>query len=117
MRWLCVILCFISCSSKRVEKKELVGEDTLIIWQSKTRTEQLVKALEKADTIIKVEKERVNKEMMALKESVSAIKQMQSSTKVIYVHDTIIIDKKTNFWGKVRVRMDSIKSIDSTEYQ
>lgn len=117
MRWLCVILFLISCQSKRVEKKELIGEDTLIIWQSKQRTEELVKALEKADTIIKVEKERVNKEMMALKESVNVIRQRPSSTKVIYIHDTIIIDKKTNFWGKMRVRMDSIKSIDSIEYQ
>lgn len=117
MRWLCVILCLLSCSYKNVEKKELVGDDTLIIWQSKARTESLVKALEKADTIIKVEKERVNKEMMALKESVNVIRQRPSSTKVIYIHDTIIINQKTNFWGKTRVRIDSIQSIDTTEYQ
>ena len=55
--------------------------------------------------------------MQNLKQENAILKDTVNRTKLIIVHDTIIVKEKTNLWGKKKVSVDSIQSIDSTEYK
>lgn len=93
-----------------------IERDT-ILEKSKQRTEAMGKVLLKVDTIIHKEEDRIEKNLKGLKSELSEVKADQNRTKVVYIHDTIVIKEKTNFWGKKRISTDSMQSIDSTEYQ
>lgn len=92
-----------------------VEQDT-ILEKSKQRTEALTKVLVKVDTIIHKEEQRIESNLKVLKNELNEAKAAQNRSKLVYIHDTIIIKEKTNFWGKKRLSIDSIQAIDSTEY-
>lgn len=117
MRWLFIILCFASCYSKRIEKLERVDEDTMVIWESKLRTEAMINELPKVDEVIHKEEARIEHDLKSLKNELQTLQVSQKVAKVVYIHDTIVIKEKTNFWGRKRVSMDSMQSIDSIEYK
>lgn len=114
MRWILFISLMASCSDKG---QDVIAfeQDTLLLI-SEQRTEAMKKALVKADDVIKKEEERIESDLKSLQSEVHNLKASQKVTKVIYVHDTIMIKEKTNFWGRKKLSIDSITSIDSTEY-
>jgi len=118
MRWLILILLFSSCQEK-VDDSDFVTayleRDTILI-NSQERTEAMVEALKKADTVIHKEEERIDKSLAILKQELNVVKETPIKTKVVYIHDTIVIKEKTNFWGRKRVSSDSFGAIDSIEY-
>ena len=89
--------------------------DTVLIKNQET-IENMKKALPKVDSVIHTEELRIEKNLKVLKSELNEVKATQNKTKVVYIHDTIIIKEKTNFWGKKRLSIDSTQSIDSTEY-
>ena len=119
MRWLIVISILSSCSNKISDEDMVTAyleRDTILIKSQET-IEAMTKALPKVDTIIHKEEDRIENNLKVLKSELSEVKADQNRTKVVYIHDTIVIKEKTNFWGKKRISTDSMQSIDSTEYQ
>lgn len=114
MRALLVILCLSSCYSKPIEKVEVVDDDTMVIWESKLRTEAMINELPKVDEVIHQEEARIEQNIQKLRDEVVSA---NVKTKVVFVHDTIVIKEKTNFWGRKRVSMDSMQAIDTIEYK
>lgn len=117
MRWLIVISIFSSCSNKISDEDMVTAyleRDTILI-KSQERIEAMSKALPKVDTIIHDQEKRIVSDLKSLKNELSEAKA--TKTKIVYIHDTIVIKEKTNFWGKKRITTDSMQSIDSTEYQ
>lgn len=109
-----MILLIASCSDKGQDAIAL-DEDT-VLEISKQRTQAVIKALPKVDNIIHEEEQRIEHDLKSLQSEVQSLKVTQNTTKVIYVHDTILIKEKTNFWGRKRITTDTISYIDSTEY-
>ena len=103
-----------SCSEK--EQDAFVLEADTVMIKSEQRTKAINNVLQKVDDIIHKEEERIEHDLNSLKSEVQILKVTQERTKVIYVHDTILIKEKTNFWGKKRISVDSIVSVDSLEY-
>lgn len=101
-------MCLSSCYSKPIEKIEEVDDDTMVIWESKLRTDSIMRELPKIDEVIHQEEDRIIKNFNQLKNQVA---------KVVIIHDTIVIKEKTNFWGRKRVSMDSMQAIDTIEYK
>lgn len=114
MRWITLILLIASCSDKRQDAVVLNDDSVLLVSQQ--RTEEVIKALPKVDNIIHEEEQRIEHDLKSLQSEVQSLKVTQNTTKVIYVHDTIMIKEKTNFWGRKRITTDTISYIDSTEY-
>lgn len=96
---------------------EVVDEDTMVIWESKARTEALINQLPKVDEVIHQEEARIEHDLKSLKNELQTLQVSQKMSKVVYIHDTIVIKEKTNFWGRKRVSMDSMQGIDTTIYQ
>jgi len=119
MRWLIIILSLASCTNKITDEDMVTAyleRDTILI-NSQDRTEAMLKVLPEVDNVIHKEEQRIESNLNVLKSELSEVKAAQNKTKVVYIHDTIVIKEKTNFWGKKRLSVDSITSIDSTEYQ
>ena len=119
MRWLLLILCLASCQEK-VDDSDFVTaylERDTVLNNSRERTEAMMGVLNKVDTIIVREEKRIDDHLQNLKQENAILKDTVNRTKLIIVHDTIIVKEKTNFWGKKKVSVDSIQSIDSTEYK
>jgi hypothetical protein len=115
MRWLILILAFSSCQEK-VDDSDFVTaylERDTVLDKSRERTEAMVSVLQKVDTVILKEEQRIDRNLESLK---NEIKVNESKTKVLYIHDTIVIKEKTNFWGRKRVSTDSFGSVDSLEF-
>lgn len=89
--------------------------DTVLIKSQET-IENMTKAMPKVDSVIHIEELRIENNLKGLKSELNEIKIAQNKSKVVYIHDTIVIKEKTNFWGKKRISKDSMQSIDSTEY-
>jgi hypothetical protein len=117
MRWLLLILSISSCQ-KKVDDSDFVTayleRDTTLI-NSQEHTEAMMETLQKVDTIIIKEEKRIDKSLESLKHELKA-REIPTKTKVVYIHDTIVIKEKTNFWGRKRVSSDSFGAIDSIEY-
>lgn len=119
MRWLILILGITSCQEK-VDDSDFVTaylERDTILNNSRERTDEMQNVLKKVDTIIIREEKRIDKNLQILKQENAILKDTVNRTKMIIVHDTIIIKEKTNFWGRKRISTDSITSIDSTEFK
>jgi hypothetical protein len=118
MRLLFAILLFASCTNK-ISDEDMVSayleRDTILI-KSQENIENISEVLPKIDTIIIKEEKRIDNNLKSLKFELQEAKATQNRTKLIYIHDTIMIKEKTNFWGKKRISKDSMQSIDSTEY-
>jgi hypothetical protein len=115
MRYIFAILLFTSCG-KKTEIVEVYSVDTLLI-QSANRTDTISELIPKVDHVIHEEEKRIKNDLKSLKIELNEAKTIQNKTKLIYIHDTIVIREKTNFWGRKRVSTDSMQSIDSTEYE
>lgn len=115
MRWITLILFLASCSEKEQDALLLQDVDTVMI-KSEQRTKAIVKQLDKVDLEIHEQEQRIEHDLKDLKSEIQDLKVTQKSTKVIYIHDTIVIKEKTNFWGKKRISVDSSNSVDSLEY-
>lgn len=114
MRWISLILLIASCSEK--EQDIVFNEQDSVLIKSQARTEAMSNVLVKVDTIIHKQEQRIEHELESLKVELDNTKAIQNKTKVVYIHDTILIKEKTNFWGKKRISVDSSLSIDSLEY-
>lgn len=118
MRWLIVISILSSCTNKISDDQIVSGyidRDTVLIKSQET-IENMTKALPKVDSVIHIEQVRIENNLKGLKSELNEVKAAQNKSKVVYIHDTIVIKEKTNFWGKKRISKDSMQSIDSTEY-
>jgi uncharacterized protein YjcR len=114
MRCIFLILFLASCSEK--EQDAIVFEQDTIMLQSEQRTKAMLKVLPEVDNVIHKEEQRIEHDLKSLESEVQSLKVSQEKTKVIYIHDTILIKEKTNFWGRKKISVDSSISIDSLEY-
>lgn len=114
MRWISLILLMASCSEK--EQDAFVLEADTVLMKSEQRTKAMDDVLLKVDDVIHKEEERIEHDLKSLKSEVQSLKVTQERTKVVYIHDTILIKEKTNFWGRKKISVDSSVSIDSLEY-
>ncbi len=114
MRWITLILFMASCSEKGQDV--YVYETDSVLIKSQATTQDVQEAISEADVIIHKEEERIAENIHSLKKELDEAKEVQQKNKLIYIHDTIIIKEKTNFWGRKRVSVDSITFIDSLEY-
>lgn len=118
MRWIFIILGLTSCHEKMDDSEFVTAylERDTILNNSRERTEAMMNVLQKVDTIIIKEEKRIDNNLQSLKIELNEVKAAQNKTKVVYIHDTIVIKEKTNFWGRKKVSSDSFGSVDSTEY-
>ena len=114
MRCIFLILFLASCSEK--EQDAIAFEQDTIIMKSEQRTKAMLKVLPEVDNVIHEQEQRIEHDLKSLKSEVQSLKVSQEKTKVIYIHDTILIKEKTNFWGRKKISVDSSISIDSLEY-
>lgn len=114
-----MVISLLSSCTHKISDEEMVTayleRDTVLIKSQET-IENMTKALPKVDSVIHTEELRIEKNLKGLKSELNEVKAAQNKSKVVYIHDTIIIKEKTNFWGKKRISTDSMQSIDSTEY-
>lgn len=116
MRSLFIILIMASCSEKGQDALLYQTEVDTVLLINEQRTKAIVNQLSVADKVIHQEEQRIEHDLKSLKNEVQSLKVTQTMAKVIYVHDTILIKEKTNFWGRKRITTDTISYIDSTEY-
>lgn len=116
MKYLIVLLFISSCSNPINEEKILFdGVDSILI-QSRKQSDNIVKYLPKIDKQIEVAEQEVLHNVEEIKLQNAKLKEDAKIVKTITIRDTIIIKEKTNFWGRNKVSIDSITSIDSTEH-
>lgn len=103
-----------SCSDKGQDALTL-EQDTLFMI-SEQRTKAITNAIANADKVIHEEEKRIEENLKTLKSEVEDLKINESRRMYVYIHDTVVIKEKTNFWGRKRISVDSITYVDSTEY-
>lgn len=103
-----------SCSEKGQDV--YINETDSILVKSQATTENVEDAIVEVDNIIHKEEERIAENLESLKEQLVEAKEVQGKSKIVYIHDTVLIKEKTNFWGRKRTSIDSSTHIDSLEF-
>lgn len=112
MKYLFCILFFCGCG-KAKQSRPVVNVYDSILQKSIEHTDSIQKLIPKVDYVIH-EKEQSNAaDLRAFK----TLKESAKLVKTIIIHDTIVINQKTNFWGRKRITTDSMQSIDSIIYE
>lgn len=112
MKYLFCILLFCGCG-KAKQSRPVVDEYDSILQKSIERTDTIQNLIPKLDHVIHDREQKNAADLRAFK----TLKESAKLVKTIIVHDTIIINEKTNFWGRKRVTTDSMQSIDSIIYE
>lgn len=112
-----ISICFFmpSCMNKPFESelKSIVVSDSLI-HKSKELGDSSVLVLKFADQKTAEIVEKVVEKVQTLEKEKIAL-QKTSKVNTVYVHDTVFITEKKNFWGKTKTKVDSTKGIDSLQ--
>lgn len=84
--------------AKKESLKKLKEVDSALVSNKKLIEEQKQKivSLDKETKLLKV-----------------APKAVMASPSIVYIHDTVFITEKKNFWGKTKRTVNSVQSIDS----
>jgi len=106
---------FGSCMNKPFEKelKSVVLSDSLI-HKSQTLGDSSVRVLKFADQKTAEIVEKVIEKVQTLEKEKIELKKT-NKTNTVYIHDTVFITEKKNFWGKTKTKIDSTKGIDSLQ--
>lgn len=68
--------------------------------------------IQKQESVIDLQ----NKDLNVMKREVSKIKSSVQTKQIVYIHDTIVITEKKNFWGKTKKTIQQSSSVDSLEF-
>jgi hypothetical protein len=93
--------------------------DSVVCLESKASAVE--KKLKAADSIVSVQTAKIADQIQKISKLDQEAKTLKSAPKlvmaskpeIIYIHDTVFITEKKNFWGKTRKTVTSVQSIDS----